>query len=87
MKNKTKKSETMVTEEELDRVWGNANFGTEARMDTVKYAVLKRASGYYNGHTSEGICVELGLLTKQTTSRLTARGKFCLWQWFGKKGF
>lgn len=84
---RSQKTRTMVTQAELDAVWGNANFGPEPRMDTVRYAVLKRACGYYNGHTAEQICMELGLLTKRRPSTLTARGRFCLWEWFGKKGF
>jgi hypothetical protein len=84
---KNKEPEKMVTEAELEAVWGFANFGPEPRMDTVRFSVLKRACGYCNGHTSECICIELGLLTKHKPSKLTSRGRFCLWEWFGKKGF
>ena len=72
-----------VTEAELDTVWGYADFGDVSRMDVVKYATLKCASGYITGFTAEQILVKLGLVTKKW--RLTKRGKTCLWNWFGAK--
>lgn len=72
----------MVTEEEIDTVWGNSNFGSMSKMDVVKFGLLKCASGYYQGYTSKGILKDLGLITE--TYKLTRRGKFCLWEFFGK---
>jgi hypothetical protein len=73
----------MVTAEEIDAVWGNSNFGSMTRENVVRFGLLKCASGYYQGHTSKCILKELGLITDKTY-KLTKRGKFCLWEYFGK---
>jgi hypothetical protein len=71
----------MVTQEEVDSVWGNANFGPGySRMAVVKYALLKCAGRWYQGHTSTCILRELGLITKKYT--LTLRGSRCLFEFF-----
>lgn len=76
-----KKSEKMITQEEIDAVWGNANFGPElSKMDVVKYGLLKCAGRWYQGHTSTQILYELGLITKKYT--LTLRGSRCLYEFF-----
>ena len=68
------------TGEEINSVWGNANFGSAERIDIVKMGVLKCASGNKQSHTSQSIVTELGLITK--SYNLTRRGKKCLWEWF-----
>ncbi len=78
-----RKAPTMVTRAELAGVWGDANFGDEDRMDTVRYAILKYASGYHSGFTAQTICQRLGLLNKAL--RLTPRGRYCLYEWFKPK--
>jgi len=78
------KKPTMVTEEEIENVWGNANFGDPdsiSRIDVVKFGTLKHACGYHQGHTSAQIIYELGLTTPR--GRISARGRYCLWMWFG----
>ena len=46
----------MISQEAIDEVWGNANFGNRfSRIDVVKLAVLKCASGFYQGSTSRAI--------------------------------
>ncbi len=73
----------MVTLEEVESVWGNSSFGPKLnanKIDVVKYALLKCASGYYQGHTSRQIATELGLLTKDY--ELTKRGQYCLYEFF-----
>ena len=71
---------SIVDEREVDTVWGNSNFGSMSRMDVVKLGVLKCASGYHQGSTSEAIIRDLGLITQGY--RLTKRGRRCLWVWF-----
>lgn len=71
----------MVEQSEIDAVWGNANFGDIPRLDVVKYSVLKCACGYHTGWTARQIVTELGLITKGY--KITERGRYCLWQWFG----
>jgi hypothetical protein len=71
---------TEVTQNEINSVWGNANFGSCDKFDVVKYGLLKCASGYYQGHTSKMILMELNLISEDY--KPTTRGKFCLWEWF-----
>lgn len=70
----------LVTDEELDKVHGNANFGISKR-DVLMLGVLKCASGYYQGHTSKTICIQHGLITKKTY-KLTDKGRKYLWAAF-----
>lgn len=77
-----KKEIKMVTIEEIDAVWGNSNFGTMSKEDVVKFGLLKCASGYHQGHTSQCILKELGLITEKYN--LTRRGRYCLYEFFGR---
>lgn len=72
-----------LTTEEIDAVWGNANFGSHTRLDIVRQGILKCASGYYQGHTSMTILKELGLITKGY--KLTTRGEKNLYELFYDK--
>jgi len=70
----------LVSDKEIDKVWGNANFGSQGRRETVNLGVLKCASGYYQGHTSRCIITELGLIDKEY--KITKRGREYLWAAF-----
>jgi len=73
--------EQMITQEQIDKAWGNANFGNNVnKLDIIKLGLLKCASGFYQGHTSLMIISELGLVTKEY--ELTALGRACLWEWY-----
>jgi len=63
---------------EVNKVWGNANFGSLTKTQVVRNGILKCASGYSQGHTSETILIELGLITSKY--KLTRKGKFWLWE-------
>lgn len=78
----SKKIPTMVTPEEIDSVWGNSDFGSMTKEDVIKFGLLKCASGYSQGFTSKSILKELGLITEGYN--LTRRGKYCLYEYFGK---
>lgn len=67
----------VITEADLDKVWGNANFGSTDRMAIVRESLLKRACGYHDGHTITCICQELGLITKSL--QLTSLGRYNLY--------
>ncbi len=67
----------IVSDEELDRVHGNASFGISKR-DVLRLGVLKCASGYYQGHTSKSICIAHKLITPKSY-RLTKKGRKYLW--------
>jgi hypothetical protein len=71
----------LISDEEIERVHGNANFGGMDKREVVRLGVLKCASGYYQGHTSKTICIEHGLITKDTYE-LTPKGKYYLWAAF-----
>ncbi len=70
----------MITDEELDVVWGNANFGDMKKRDVVRFGLLKCVSGYYQGHTSRQIVTELGLITPNY--KVTKKGRKYLWEAF-----
>ena len=71
------------TDEEIEKAFENTNFGPAPNWHTLKYSLLKVASGYHTGHTSQCILIELGLVTPKLKT-LTKRGKYCLWEWFEK---
>lgn len=73
----------IISDEEIETVHGNANFGSMPKRDVVKFGVLKCASGYYQGHTSKLICMEHGLIS--TEYEVTAKGKRYLWAAFGSE--
>ncbi len=70
----------IISDEEIERVHGYANFGDTTKRDVVRLGVLKCASGYYQGSTSRRICEEHGLITKKY--ELTPKGKAYLWEAF-----
>lgn len=62
-KNCTRMSELekIISEKRLEQVFAYANFGNTTKRDVVKYALMKVACGYHNGHTSQQIINELKL--------------------------
>ena len=72
-----------LSEEEIIRAFGHANFGFATPVEIVSQGLLKCASGYYQGYTSTQILIELGLITKKY--RLTTRGEKNLWDFFTNK--
>lgn len=51
------------TDEQIDKAWGNANFGPDAnKRAEIAKALGKTARGYSNGYTISCICAELGLI-------------------------
>lgn len=77
--------EEIISDEEVERVHANANFGGMSKRDVVNFGVLKCASGYHQGSTSESIIREHGLINKEY--ELTAKGRTYLWEAFGGNGF
>ena len=74
-----KQQHKLVSDAEIEDVWGNANFGKNAnKRIIIADTLLKYASGYSSGYTARSICIELGLLTTRSKSlklNLTAKGK------------
>lgn len=71
--------EYQVTDQEIEAVWGNANFGARTNKRNVVIETLAQiAAGYSTGHTAQCICQELGLLGKVRWDRticLTEKGR------------
>ena len=75
----------IITDKQINDVWGNANFGEELnknKRNVVDNALLKMACGYSNGYTAHCIIEELRLVNKNKT--LTKLGKEYLYSAFVK---
>ena len=85
------KPEEIISDEEIDRVHANANFGGRmTKREVVNNALLKCACGYHNGATSQQIIAEHGLIIERRrrgTTALTQRGRQYLWAVYGERGF
>ena len=81
------KPEEIITDEEIKRVHGNANFGTMKKRDVVNETLLKTACGYHSGHTAKQIVAEQGLIIdsrRKGIRSITQRGKKYLWAVYSK---
>ena len=72
--------EDIISDEEIERVHANANFGGMKKRTVVDQGVLKCASGYYQGSTSNAIIKEHGLVNEKY--ELTPKGRAYLWAAF-----
>lgn len=76
--------EKIIPDEEIERVHAYANFGsTLTKREVVNLGVLKVACEYHQGHTSQRICTEHGLIDKDY--HLTAKGRAYLWAVYSGK--
>jgi hypothetical protein len=71
--------EEIISDAEIDRVHGHANFGTMPKRLVVDEGVLKYAFGYQSGSTQLDILIEHGLIHKPKPgsyySTLTKKGQ------------
>jgi predicted transcriptional regulator len=69
----------IISDEEIERVHGNANFGSMSKRQVVGEGVLKYAFGYDTGHTQLAILLEHGLVKKPKSmsykTDVTEKGK------------
>lgn len=70
----------LITDEEIEAVHANANFGGMGKRDVVNDGVLKAAFGYSTGHTQMCILHEHGLIrnfraTRRDNMTLTVKGQ------------
>ena len=68
--NNMEKPENIVTDSELENVWGNANFGpywNEHKRDFLNNTMLKVATQYESGSTAKYIVIKLGLVKEDWT--------------------
>ena len=82
--------ESIITDEEIERVHANANFGPMPKREVVNQALLKTACAYGNGHTADQIIAEHGLVSspnKRGLRNLTQRGRKYLWACYGDPKF
>jgi len=80
MKNR-KNVESVIFLSDIEKVWGNADFGPHlSKIDVVKYGLLKCAGMWEQGSTSKAILRDLGLITKNY--KLTKKGARCLFEFF-----
>lgn len=55
----------LVTDETLNKVFGDANFGDKSKRDVIANTLLKCACGYETGSTAKHIVQSLGLVTQK----------------------
>ena len=82
--------EEIITDEQINKVHANAQFGDTPKRDVVNYALLKCACGYHNGHTAQQIIAEHGLIydaSQRGPIALTALGSTYLWAAFGRTDY
>ena len=70
----------LVTDEQIQKVFANTNFGSMSHRDVIKYALLKKASIYSTGGTAKRCLIELGLINP--VRGLTRKGKMYLYEAF-----
>lgn len=70
----------IISEDEIERVHSNANFGSMKKRDVVNQGLLKAASGFSQGFISQQIIKEHGLIDDKY--KLTRKGKDYLWAAF-----
>lgn len=73
----------IISDEEIERVHGSANFGRIGKREVVNQSVLKCAAGYYQGSTANAIIRDHGLVDQEY--KLTAKGRAYLWAAFSKQ--
>ena len=64
--------ESIVSDENIIRVHGHANFGDMSPREVVNDGVRKYAVGFTGGHTQLSILLEHGLITKPRPGRYAA---------------
>ncbi len=68
--------ENLITDKQIDIAFAHANFGDRSKRDVVRFALMKTAHGYYNGHTADSIITELGLKQNEHLTELGVRYLF-----------
>lgn len=73
------KTRDIVSDDAVETVHGNANFGPQPKRDVLDEGVLKYALGYTSGYTQLAILLEHGLVRKPAPgsykSALTMKGR------------
>lgn len=70
--------EEIVCDEELDAVWGSANFGSCTKREVVYDTLLKCLGGFVTGYTARHIVKDLKLVHNKRWD-LTKKGEIYLY--------
>lgn len=80
------KPENIISDEDIERVHANAQYGDTPKRDVVNYGLLKIACGFGNGYTTDTILEEHGLISGRH-GKMTLKGRNYLWSVFGRTCF
>ena len=72
----------IISDKEVERVHGNADFGTVSKRDVISHGLLTIASDYYQGSAARRILKTHKLITSDY--KLTEQGKEYLYTAFAK---
>ena len=79
------KTSDILTENQINLIWGNANFGNDKSIEDkhklIAKGLLQCVSGFSTGYTIQQILEELGLVLQ--TRELSQRGKRYLYAAYG----
>lgn len=70
--------EQLISDEQIEAVWDNFNFGATSRREIIRQTLLKQVCGFSSGRTAMFLVRELGLVYGDSTN-LTPYGKRYLW--------
>lgn len=76
--------EYRISNEEINKAWGNANFGDCDKRDVIIETLLQIAGDFSTGHTAMTICQDLKLLGKHSRGNLpnlTKKGRRVMYYW------
>lgn len=76
--------EYKISDDDINRAWGNANFGGRDKRQVILETLLQIAGDFSTGHTAMCICQDLGLLGTKSSGRLpslTKKGKRVMYYW------
>ena len=79
------KIQEIITDSEIERVHGNANFGEMSKRAVIALGLLKCVCGFQQGSTSLAIITEHNLIAE--SYELTPKGRHYLWAAFGNSKF
>ena len=69
-----------LTNEQIDEVWGNADFGDTPKMEVIRDSLMNAVCGYGTGSTALRICQDLRLVgVNLHKPRLTTYGRKTLY--------
>lgn len=80
------KPEEIISDEEIEQVHGDSDFGSMGKRPVVNLGCLKVACGLYQGKTAIRILKEHELVYAEHDLNLTPKGQAYLWAVF-KKAF